>query len=532
MNLHTIQPLAAALNQNDKPYLKLGDLEQIVTKINNQRKRKLTDARQKHSVVVEDNYLKVLSHLRKSFKNQPRLDTAEILRLTDQFIQDNNFLYFPRRHPVAHRNVFYDKADKVYDVAFFNHAARGFIECHHKYRGLSSVFYARFEEKDDHVLIGNLQIDDRHQNNSWTQNDLRTILLMRKNIYRAMLQECLKFALAGKKTRIFFQTGDAGQHAQKTNISYRVKKIKFNSQNYAKYHTMHEELLNKFDAVQPGDQALNFNYRHGRHGIVIEKGPKSYKSVFSCLPHCQDAKSLDSLLDAVHSYYDQTHEWRYRREPHECCRTELGKKILEIDAKMLNNYALNKPLGVLNEINKVFTIIKPDYTEKNRKEKLAYLREHLRPTYHAGDAHGVIDKFLIKYKYHEIFLNQFPFMRMIKVLPDAPQNSNSGMGFYDTRYEKYITETFERSKIIVPEIGKTILVNESFASQELIEADFFEKRMYNFYDKELPKLFAQAGLKFKKTLIRTKIDGKIVRSAAWEIKTGIKKFKERPLVIF
>ena len=174
--------------------------------------------------MVEDNYLKILAHLKDNFNNRSRLSTAEILTLTDQFIQDNNFSYFARETPVAQQNIFYDAADRVYDVAFFNRAAANIIECHHKYQGLSSVFYARFEEKDDHVLIGNLQIDDRHKNNVWAQNDLRTILLMRKNIYRAMIQESLKFALAGKKLRIFFQTGDSEQHTQKRQFKLSPQK--------------------------------------------------------------------------------------------------------------------------------------------------------------------------------------------------------------------------------------------------------------------------------------------------------------------
>ena len=526
MNFHTIKPLADALGQTDKPYWKFGDLAQIEAKIGNQRQKKLADPQQKHSVVVEDNYLKILSHLKEKFANQSRISTAELIALTDQFIQENDFLYIPQQKHLAHRNVFYDKAERAYDVAFFNRSAKQFIECHHKHRGLSSVFYARFEEKDDHVLIGNLQIDDRHENNSWTQKDVRAILLMRKNIYRAMLQESLKFALAGKKSRIFFQTGDSGQHAQRINLSYRVKKIKINNQNYAKYRALYEKTLEKFDALQQGDFALNFNYSKGRFGIVIEKSPERYKSVFGCY-----ADSYSSLLSAVHIYYEQTLEHDLL-PPHRWPRPELGKIVAAHESKMLNKYFRHQPLGVLNEINKIFTIIDPNYKENNRKEKLAYLRKHVCGSAHAGVAHGVIDHFLIKFGYHEIFLKQLPFMRMVKVSERVRDIHSTGMAFYDTRYEKHNTETFDRASIIIPEIGKSYIINANFPGQELIPADFFEKSLYNFYDKELPKLFAQEGLKFKKTFIHTKIAGEIVRSTAWEIKTGIKKFKERPLVIF
>ena len=506
--------------------MKFGDIEQLETKIVNQRKRKLADPKQKHSVVVEDNYLKIISHLKDSFKNQSRISAAEILTLTDQFIRGNNFSYFARKNPIALNNLFYDEADRAYDVAFFNRAASNFIECRHKYQGLSSVFYARFEEKEDHVLIGNLQIDDRHKNNASAQNDFRTVLLMRKNIYRAMIQESIKFALAGKKLRILFQTGDSEQHTQKDNLSYRLKKVKINNQNYAKYCAMHEKLLKKFDALQLGDSGLNFNYGRLSHGVIIEKSPDSYTSVFNCYP-----SGTNSLLSAVHEYYNQALERRYYLDEDERIQ-DLYVKIRAHNQTMFESYYRNNPTDVLNEINKIFTVIEHNYRENNRKEKLTYLREHISASHSHETIRGVIDKFLIKFRYHEIFLNRLPFMCMIKSSEVTKKNCFSGNIFFDSRYEPLITETFDKSKIIVPQIGKTLLVNENFPGQELIEADFFEKTLYNFYDKELPKLFTQAGLKFKKTIIRTKIDGKIVKSTAWEIKTGLEKFKERPFVIF
>ena len=47
MNLNTIKPLAEAINQTDRPYLKFGDIEQLEAKISNQRKKKLANPKQK-----------------------------------------------------------------------------------------------------------------------------------------------------------------------------------------------------------------------------------------------------------------------------------------------------------------------------------------------------------------------------------------------------------------------------------------------------------------------------------------------------
>ena len=123
-------------------------------------------------------------------------------------------------------------------------------------------------------------------------------------------------------------------------------------------------------------------------------------------------------------------------------------------------------------------------------------------------------------------------MRMIKVSPERTQVQGAGYCFYDSRYEKYFMETFHKKQIIAPQIGDTLLVNTKLPEQALIKTDFFEKQLYNFYDKELPKLFTQAGLKFKKVVIQTLVQGKPVKSTAWEIKTGVQKFKETPMIAF
>ena len=224
-------------------------------------------------------------------------------------------------------------------------------------------------------------------------------------------------------------------------------------------------MLKKFDALQLGDSALEFNYARHSHGIIIEKYPESYKSVFSCWP-----AAPDNLLSAVLDYYNQSLEWRYDGKEDEGLKA-VFRTMRGYNQTMLENYSSNSPAEVLNQINKIFTMIDFNYRENNREEKIAYLRAHISPSH--KDAQGVIDKFLIKFKYHEIFLNRHPFMRMIKASAATRQNRFSGMVFYNTRYEPKITETFEKSKIIVPQLGKTLLVNESLPGQELIEADFF-----------------------------------------------------------
>ena len=332
------------------------ELEQIEAKIIKQRARKQANPAQKHSCVVEDNYLKILSHLKTHFSAQGSLSVKELLRRTNQFIKDNDFHYIARRHRIAHSNLFYHAVDKAYDVAFYNRQATKVIKGHHTYRGLRSVFYARFEEQADHVLIGNLQIDDRRPDNSWNKREVRAILLMKKNIYRAMLQESLKVAIAGKKPRILFQTGDSEQFAQRANLISPLKKIKLTAQNYPRYQKAHAELLEKFSALRPGDAALNFSYKHDAYGVIIEKSADRYKSLFSCC-----SPYLDDLMRAVTNYYTDDIA-RFYSLPH-VTKSPLGGKIYTLRARMQQQFFARAPGKLLAEINKVFKIIDPNYSE-------------------------------------------------------------------------------------------------------------------------------------------------------------------------
>ena len=522
MNFYTIKPLAEAFNHDTRSYLKFGDLVQIEAKVRNQHKKKLADPRQEHSAIVEENYLKILAYLKVEFNTQTTLPKARLLALTDKFIKDNQFTYLPKRHRVARKTLFYDKADKVYDVAFYHPQATNIWRAHHEHNGRKSVFYARFEEKADHILIGNIQIDDRHARNTWAEEDLRAIMLMKKNIYRAMLQESLKIALQSKKPKILFQTGESNHYTQKLHENYQFKKIKITNANYPRYLKDYEQWREKFDQLQPGDWAMNFSYGFNGHGMIIEKSAEAYRSLFSCY-----SVTPDNLFTTINMYYNNDHVMEFIDLDADALPE--ASKINRQEELLDNCFEKKNYRGMVRALDKIFKIIDPQHQETQTADKVAYLKEHY------GKWSGwrpLVDNFLIKFKYQDILLRQFPFMKAARISPEVGGTTYSGWRFYDTRHEKYLIDTFAKSSIMRPEVGRTFLLDTRHPDQLLLRSNFFEKEMYNFYDKELPKLFAGAGLKFKRTIIRTKIKGQDIKSAAWEIKTGVSKFKESPLIIF
>ena len=90
----------------------------------------------------------------------------------------------------------------------------GARKAHHYDNHIGSVYYARFEETAQHVLIGNLQLDDCTEKTNWSHPDRQKIMLQRKNLYLSMVQESIKHALKSDHKEILFQTGDAALTAQ------------------------------------------------------------------------------------------------------------------------------------------------------------------------------------------------------------------------------------------------------------------------------------------------------------------------------
>ena len=522
MNFYTIKPLAEAFTQHQRDYLKFGDLVQIEAKTRSQRQRKLACPAQKHAHVVEDNYLKILAHVKEQFTGTARLSQREIFKISHAYLEAHKFIYFAKRHRPACKNLFYTQPDKVYDVAFYIPQNARLLNYHHTHKNEQSIFYARFEEKNDHVLIGNLQIDDRHPGNSWQNAATRTILLMKKNLYRAMLQESLKFAIKTKKKKILFQTGDADLYTQKTHSRTRLGQLKITPDNYADYQKLHENVLKRFDTLQPGMEALNFNYTFNTFGIIITKTADAYTSLFA-----HDSYLPDDLLNSIISYYDHTNHNATRRT--QKSPTPIGNQIYFIHETITRMFFARQPASALRAVNKIFRLLDHNYIERHWAEKLAYLKKNLNAPY---PPLAVLDRFLIKFNYHKIFLRTHPAIKEVKISRTLERAGFTIHRFYDTRYEKQLTETIRKTDIIKPELGHTYIVDKKFPGQALFRSDFFEKRMYNFYDQELPKLFTAAGLKFRRRAIYSRHNGRAIKSTAWEIKTGVEKFKAAPLIIF
>ena len=91
------------------------------------------------------------------------------------------------------------------------------------------MFYVRCEEIEGNLLVGNMQIDCRGEKLKCAHEHFAATLAKPRNIYKAMVQETLKWAHAQKYKSVIFQAGYANQITQH---GYRINEDNGRELNY------------------------------------------------------------------------------------------------------------------------------------------------------------------------------------------------------------------------------------------------------------------------------------------------------------
>ena len=526
MNNYTIRPIQKLIRRTSGAHVPQTELAAIVRQVQKTKTQKEASPEQKASVVLEDEYLKILTMLDEAFAGQKHLAKSRIIELVDQYIRENNLYYQAVRHETEYRNYFYspEESEQFYDIAFYNPLASQENEGHHTHAGMTDIFYARLEEKDDTVLIGNLQIDDSLKANPWADSAREKIMLARKNLYQSMVQETLKHALKTGKPKIMFQTGDAALIAQRDRQNETWHTVDMQGETYRRYQALYEGACREFDAVAVGENSI-VPHRHFDYGLVIEKQPDYYRSY-----HQYAAPDGSKLMELVGHHF------------HSGAGRAQKDKFYEFRNPLQRDIKQSNACAVLETVNGIFKLLEPNYVEQSREEKLKYLDEqfseqptHQEPYPGIRPEDEILDKFLIKFNYHKIFLAQHPSLETM-VLPPHMQEKyrSSALRFYDPNAKDSIV-TFYRKHIEPPVPGKIYVLHERDLGRPLIKNQRYTDEMeviFYYYEKILPETFARLGLKFKRVEITRNSYGVPMKSTAWLITDGLDKLQDEALASF
>ena len=254
MDNYTIRPLEKLLRDPSKGAVKPGDIAQIQKKIAGQRNKKIAAGLSGKALATETAYLEILANITVHFAKNPKLTKEKIKTIINAYLRENNLYYYPVKHAIAHENTFYAKKHNknFYDVAFYNAAVSEGSGHHRDKNGRGSIFYARFEEYQDLILIGNMQIDEIAQEVPWKGHKFGGILAKRKNLYLTMVQEAVKQGIRSGKKKIIFQGAKSLAHSQWNKLpgDIQLETVLINEANYEKYSKKYQECIENFDKIQ------------------------------------------------------------------------------------------------------------------------------------------------------------------------------------------------------------------------------------------------------------------------------------------
>ena len=527
MNHITIKPLLKLLEAAAKrSHLTLGDLAQAADKVTNQLKAKSANPAQKHSVYIEEAYLKIIGQLRKNFAGHKAIAFAELLDETDRVLRENNFYNYAREAPPATPlRVFYDPeaapaADYTsYDLAFYNTQTvsvddiNPYEGTHHidGRPGKPSLYFARCEKFNDTMVIGNLQID-KSPVEDWTDPELRKLMTRRANVQADLVRQTIVHALAQGCKKIIFQAGDAVEYAQWRD--HYAHEVRITKDNFADYMRRYEKAVSDFTACEVGDFAMHNNRNDA---VVSAKTATEYNFIYvnNSRINCNMSYTIAAL-------------------DHLCFM--LDCPIKESMARAHEHLRQRHPEQLLEEIDGLFTAANiPPPAPSARVEKLAALRK-LCATQNTYSLENIyenfaknINPFLTKFNYPQAILTRYPQWR--QVVNRQPTATGNPFYLIDSTME-YVHDVFKKATLIKPELGMTYKVHKYLEHDFLCrDSGYYMKgldKITGWYEHDLPKILN----KFKLGIRRVPLANGKVRAHGWEIISGVEQFVQTPHAIF
>ena len=515
MNKYSIEPLAKFLNRHPRPEVTQGEFAQLINKISNTRAAKTKNVQHQLTAFREDTVLKILSTLEKEFFTHKKLAISEIESLVDQELRAQGLIYQSHQHPPSHKRIFYPESEleAVYDVGFYTPKGPSGDDSHHYKDDQIPVYYARFEEIDDQLLIGNLQIDGG-RSNYWKDKSVRELLTSRKNLYRAMVQESLKEAFTRGKKKIIFQSGAATQTAQFFNDTYQIKKIKITEKNLGRYQEIYDQKCACFDKARVGDHTI-FTHVDKGPGIIVQRTPETHVCYF---PECHGQEN--ELFAAVEMFF------HYSEAPEIANRIE---ELAPLERKFWHALPRRDYPTVIQAADAILSLVDPEHQANKFAQKLLWCKK-FNEIPAGGNFNQLARKFLIHFKYHEVLARKFPELRLIELDQPAAAPSERILGFCTEDNWSLMLQNFTRAQLIKPEAGKDYFVTTGPSHQLLLNYQHVLKNIFDFYEKIVPEVLTKLNIPFKKVPLKTVRGGKIVKSYGWQIMLTPEKFHARPLL--
>ena len=517
MAQYTIRPLLKLHKDPARDYVKLGDLTQLMARIKNVQQQQINQGVSVSAATQE--YLKILTELAKNLTPKQKLPKSALAARVDDYIRQNKLHYVAVQHAALHPNTFHYPSEpyNYYDIALYNANSNPQRSGHHKQDGLSAVCYARFEQRAEQVLIGNLQIDDRDpERYPWQDAHHEQIMRQRKNLYLNLVQESILTALAHGQTEIMFHRGTAALMAQDQGPKDMCQNVVMTPENYAYYQNLYQTMVKRFQDCRVGDTTL-FAGQHHTSGIIIEKTADYYRAHHGCL---DDGETFYDLVNARIWGTGQAID------------KKLERPMTQITAGLINR----DPSLILRSIEELFQAMEARPRAANHAQKLKYLTGLVKRVPAPGldcpvRLRNVVDKFLIKFNYHEKFLAQNPEIVMVRLTPAASKtHGGSPVRFYNST-DKTKLETFHVKQLLAPKKDKTYIITQGNLTAPLRQLSPHQagnEGIFGFHEKTLPELFAQLGLGYETVPISAHAETGDETAQAWLITTGLEELQATP----
>ena len=421
--------------------------------------------------------------------------------------------------PLYQDNVYYPPlpVTRHYDLAFYNSSAAVIRGHGHYSASQRSVFYLRLEapRDSDNLLVGNLQTAQLE--------NAGHPLWQRQNLKKLMLQLAIRAAQRMRRKYLTFHSGDALVIAQNWNKPpekhyYHEKTLcqhprpeQITSDNLEYYRALHSH---KIKLLNQAPQALknNFYINHQEYEIIKNTGDELQLKPYGLFKRTADPFGYLFRLGAQQIHARNLAQTRpeiklspaFKNLPDLTGTQRWGDKIYEA----LGLSMCTKNYRQFTEcFNKIIKKLIPEIRLGSTPKSIACINHFMNnfSTY-GGVSGAVIVRYMQKMNYLEAFFNKYHFLEKI---------SSGQMGQASFFQHKKPTEfaglILNLENILPPTPGSvyTSATDYLFRTEDyqemVVEISGINPRytLYNFYEKEIPKLLKQLGYNCTKLPLNT-----------------------------
>ena len=203
------------------------------------------------------------------------------------------------------------------------------------------------------------------------------------------------------------------------------------------------------------------------------------------------------------------------------------KELIEIGVseERISEKALSSINKFLKSIDKNIPI------EGNKAKKVKFLSKQFKTKSSTPDTLLLISDFISEFNYEKYILKSKPYLQKY-------YNKKKDSYFYlNPKAMPNSLYKFKKDIIKKPEIGKNyaLIVDKKYKYHQYPDIMFrFDKtfKVYQWYENEVPKILKKLDLGYEKVEISTKRDGRVIKSQAWKITSGLENFKNTPALAF